>query len=264
MSERVTLTFDGPIAHVQLNRPEKHNGLDARMFDALVGTGKALLGRHDVRAVVLSGAGPSFCAGMDFPSFMGDPSSMTHLLHRTEESPANVAQRVAWIWAELEVPVIAALHGAVYGGGLQIALAADIRYAASDTRMSVMETRYGLIPDMSITQTLTRLVRTDVARELVYTARILDAVEAARLGLVTQLVDDPIATAFETARRIAAASPHAIRGAKRLLNQVPDLDTKAALALETEIQMALLASPNQLEAVQASFMKRPPVFQDPE
>lgn len=263
MEHRVDLSFDGAVAHVRLDRSDKHNGLDLAMFEALVATGVALQGRRDVRAVVLSGAGPSFCAGLDFPAVMSDPGAMQRLLERTAASPANLAQRVAWVWAELAVPVFAALHGAVYGGGLQIALAADVRYAAPGARLSVMEIRYGLIPDMSLTQTLMRLVRPDLVRELVYTARVVEVAEAQAIGLVTHVVDDPVAAALAAARAVAERSPEAIRAAKRLLRDAPDLDTASALAFETELQLPLLGSPNQLEAVGATMMRRPAVFEDP-
>ncbi len=262
MSERVTVEREGPVAVVRLNRPGKHNGLDLAMFEALVEAGREV-SRPDVRAVVLGGNGPSFSAGLDFASFLGDPAAMERLLERPPECVANRAQQAAWVWAEVPVPVVAALHGAVYGGGLQIALAADLRLATPDTRLSVMELRYGLIPDMSITQTLLRLLRDDVARELVYTARVVEAPEAQTLGLVTGLVDDADAAALEVARQIAGRSPDAIRAAKRLLREAPSLDTAGALRLETELQRPLLGSPNQLEAVAASFEKRAPRFVDP-
>lgn len=263
MSERVRVEVEGGVAEVRLCRADKHNGLDLAMFEALVAAGVALAARADVRAVVLSGEGPSFCAGLDFLSVMADPTAMSRLLVREDSSPANLAQRVAWVWAELPVPVIAALHGAVYGGGLQIALAADVRFAAPDARLSVMEIRYGLIPDMSLTQTLMRTVRPDIVRELVYTGRQVAAPEALALGLVTHVVEDPRAGARELAAKIASMSPHAIRAGKRLLRDAPELDRVAALRFETELQLLLLGSPNQLEAVAASFERRPGRFEDP-
>ncbi len=262
MTDRITLTFDGPVAEICLTRPDKRNGLDAAMFAALVDAGLALRDRRDVRAVVLHGEGPAFCAGLDFPSFLAAPDAMQHLLGR-DDSDANRAQRAAWVWQELDVPVYAALHGAVFGGGLQVALGADVRYASPDARLSVMEARYGLVPDMALTQTLLRLVRADVAFDLVTTARVLDAAEAAGLGLITRVVDDPLATARAAAHAAAAMSPHAMRAAKVLLRDAPDLPRREALALEQRLQEALLGSPNQLEAVMAALAKRPAVFTDP-
>lgn len=264
-TERVTCTIDGGIADVRLNRPDKHNGLDPAMFDAIVEVGRALLVDRSVRVVVLSGEGPSFCAGLDFKAFMaGGPAVRDKLLARTDESPANLAQRVAWIWTEIPVPVIAAVHGTCIGGGLQIALAADVRVIAPDATLAVREIVWGLIPDMSISKTLTRVVRLDVAKELTFTGREFDGREALALGLATRLVEDPRTTAFELARDIVRQSPEAIRAAKQLWNRAPQLDDAAALALETELQLPLLGSRNQLEAVQARFMKRAPVFRDPE
>lgn len=262
VSERIPVAVSGGIADVRLNRPDKHNGLDRAMFEGLVAAGLELADRRDVRAVVLSGEGPSFSAGLDFPAFMADPEASSRLLERGDDSPANLAQRAAWVWTEVPVPVIVALHGAVFGGGLQIALACDLRYAAADARLSVMEVRYGLIPDMSITQTLLRLVRPDVARELTWTARRVEAEEAHALGLVTRVVADPRAEARAMAERIAEMSPHAVRAVKALYRRAPDLDAAEALALETELQLPLLGSAHQLEAVSAVLGKRTARFAD--
>ena len=164
MSERVQLSIDNAVATVRMSRPEKRNALDADMFDGLIRTGERIIANNSVRAVVLHGEGKAFCAGLDFASFLGSPDLMQKLLARGEESPANMAQRAAWVWQEVKVPVIAAVHGFAFGGGLQIALGADLRYVAADAQFSVMEIKWGLIPDMSITQTLLRLVPIDVAK----------------------------------------------------------------------------------------------------
>ncbi len=266
MAPRVITTREAGIVEIRLARPDKHNGLDVAMFEALVAAGQALLDDRSVRAVVLHGEGPSFCAGLDFRSFMaGGPEVREQLLARDPAlSPANLAQRVAWIWTELPVPVIAAIHGTCIGGGLQIALAADLRIVHPDATLAVKEIHWGLIPDMSITRTLTRLVRLDVAKELTFTGREFDGREALTLGLATRLAADPLAEARALAHSIAAHSPEAIRAAKTLWNQAPQLDDQAGLALETQLQLPLLGSRNQLEAVQARFMKRPPGFRDPD
>jgi len=261
-SDRVLLTHDGPVAHVELHRPDKRNGLDLAMIEALIAAGEALIADRTVRAVVLSGAGPAFCAGLDFKSFMAaGPTSMSALLPRT--GPANLAQRCAWIWQEVPVPVIAALHGVALGGGLQIALGADLRYAHPETQLSVMEIKWGLIPDMSITRTGPRTVPLDVLKELTFTGRIVTAPEARELGLVTRVVDDPLAAALATAREIAGKNPDAIRAGKRLWNAAPDLATADAFALETELQMGVLGKKNQLEAVRANVTGSAPRFEDP-
>lgn len=268
MTERVHVTIADGVADVRLNRPEKLNALDRPMFEALVATGQRLSADHSVRAVVLSGEGRGFCAGLDFASFMamageGSEPSATLLDRRADESPANFAQHAAWVWTEVPVPVIAALHGVVFGGGLQVALGADIRFAAPDAQLSVMEIRWGLVPDMAITQTLPRLVRADVARELVYTGRRLSGEEAAEAGLVTRVAEDPLAAARELAADIAGRSPDAIRAGKRLLREAWLADAREALLLESELQTALIGSPNQLAAVTAGITKQPGEFTDP-
>ena len=264
MSERVVVeTVDG-VAHVRMNRPDKRNALDRAMFEALVATGESLTHDKSVRAVVLSGEGKAFCAGLDFASFLGGGDSVQSTLDRLDGKIANIFQQAAWAWQEVPVPVIAAVHGVAFGGGCQIALGADIRYATPDTQFSVMEIRWGLIPDMSITATLLRLTRADIAKELTFTGRRIDGNEAASLGLVTHVVDDPVASALELAKLIASKSPHAIRASKTLLRDAPDLNTKEALLLETDLQRPLLGSPNQIEAVQANMTKRAPVFKDPD
>ncbi|HEU4535957.1 MAG TPA: enoyl-CoA hydratase-related protein, partial [Polyangiaceae bacterium] len=168
------------------------------------------------------------------------------------------------VWSEVPVPVIAAVHGVAFGGGLQLALACDVRFVSPDAQLSVMEVRYGLVPDMSATQTLLRLVRPDVARELMYTGRVVGGDEAVAIGLATRASASPLDDALALARTIAGQSPHAIRAAKRLCDEAPGLDVAAAFRLETDLQVALLGSPNQAEAVQAALTKRAASFRDPD
>jgi len=265
MKDRVQLTIEEGVAQVRLNRPDRRNGLDRAMFERLLEVGLELKEARDVRAVVLCGEGKAFCAGLDFMSFMAEgPEGQAALLQRPPGVLANVAQRVAYVWAEVPMPVIAAVHGVAFGGGLQIALAADVRFTTASARFCVMEIVYGLIPDMSITQTLPRLVRQDVARELVFTGREVLGTEAVEIGLATHLSEHPLADATAMARVIAGRSPHAVRAAKRLLVESADMDAAEALRFETELQLPLLGSANQLEAVQAAFSRRAPVFSDPE
>ena len=266
MAERVRIDRQHGIADVRLNRPEKLNALDPAMFDALIAAGESLAGDTSLRAVVLSGEGRAFCAGLDLASFMAmagerDPTSVLRARHG--DGPANVAQRAAWVWTDVPVPVIAAVHGVAYGGGLQIALGADIRLAAPDAQLSVMEIHWGLIPDMSGTQALRHLLRLDVAKELTFTGRIVSGCEAAELGLVTRVADAPHAAALALAREIAGRSPDAIRAAKRLLNQAPLVGVAEGLRLEERSQRGLLGSANQIEAVRANLAKRTPAFCDP-
>jgi enoyl-CoA hydratase/carnithine racemase len=239
---RVSVGNDG-VADVRLLRAEKHNGLDWPMFEGINGAiDQVREAGEEVRVVVLAGDGPSFCAGLDFQSFAsGDTDLAADGFARADGEIANFAQGVAYGWRELPVPVVAALQGACFGGGLQIALGADIRLAAPDTRMSVMEIEYGLIPDMSLSTSLPRLVRDDAARELTYTGRIVEAEEALDLGLVTRIEDHPLEAARELAGAIASKPPRAIRSAKRLLNLPAGGDDAERLALEAELQQGLIA-----------------------
>jgi enoyl-CoA hydratase/carnithine racemase len=255
--ERVVVDIDGPIAEVRLVRGAKHNGLDRPMFDQLIAAIERLAG---VRAVVLHGEGPSFCAGLDFGGFDGDPAS---ILDRPEGRLANVAQQVSYGWIELPVPVIAAVHGNCFGGGLQIALGADIRFVAPDARLSVMEAKWGLIPDMGITAALPRLVGIDHALELTYTARIISGTEAERVGLCTHVADEPLAAARTLAGEIAERSPDAVRMTKRLFREAWHLAPAESLLLETELQVEIMGKPNQVAAVMAGMTKQPAEFGDP-
>ncbi len=269
MSERVTISREAGVAHVRLRRPDKLNALDGPMIDGLLGAGKALLDDRSLRAVVLSGEGRAFCAGLDFGGFAAltqktVPIGMEHMLDRTPDSPANVAQRAAWIWTELPVPVIAAVQGIAFGGGLQLALAADLRIVAPNAQLSIREVKWGLIPDMSGTQTLRRLVRLDVAKELTFTGRVVNGTEAVALGLATRVSETPEKDALTLAHEIALHSPDAVRAAKRLLDRAGLVTVEEALKLEETTQLGLIGQPNQIEAMIAQLEKREPRFVDPE
>jgi len=217
-----------------------------------------------VRAVVVHGAGKSFCSGLDVSS-LGQGGGVNSLLEREPGVLGNHAQRVSLDWGRIPAPVIAAITGNCFGGGLQIALGADIRYSTPDARLSIMEVKWGLVPDMGITQTLPRLVSADVAKELTFTGRIVDGAEAQRLGLVTRVDDDPLTAALDLAHEIASKSPHAVRAAKRLYDESwAGTDPAAALMLESELQVGLMGSPNQMEAVHAGMARREARFADPE
>ncbi len=269
MEQRVSISVSDGIADVRLVRADKMNALDAAMFEALVAATERLACEKGVRVVVLSGEGRAFCAGLDMERFAAmkesggngiaggekrDLSARTHGL-------ANFPQQAVWGWRQLPVPVIAAIHGVAFGGGFQLALGADIRLLAPDARMSIMEIKWGLVPDMAGTPILASLVRDDILRELTYTGRIFSAQEALSYGLATRITDDPRATAFELAREIAGKSPDAIRAAKRMLNNL-SVDPGPALLAESIEQQKLLGSPNQTEAVRANMEKRAPRFVD--
>jgi enoyl-CoA hydratase/carnithine racemase len=252
------------VATVTMVRADKHNALDQAMFDGLMNAAEKLKDDASVRAVVLHGEGKSFCSGLDIASFMSGEGGTNVLLARDADRLANFAQRVTYDWSLVPAPVIAAIHGNCFGGGLQIALGADIRIAAPDAKLSVMEIKWGLVPDMGITQTLPRLVPIDVAKELTFSGRIVSGTQAHALGLVTRTADDPLASALALADEIAQKSPDAIRAAKRLYDQTwVSSDTAASLVLESELQTGLIGKPNQIAAVVAGMSGEKPVFVDP-
>jgi enoyl-CoA hydratase/carnithine racemase len=263
MSEqRVTLERDGRVAVVTLSRPAKHNALDPEMFDAIAAMLEFLEQESGLRSVVLRGDGPSFCSGLDLAA-MAASGGLAALSAPLLDPPPNRFQQVAIGWLNLPVPVVAAIHGNCLGGGFQIALAADIRIAAPDARLSVMETQWGLIPDMGITRTLPRLVGIDIAKELTYTARKLSGQQAAQLGLVTHLAADPFADALALAHEIAERSPDAIRRTKQLFDLGWTGTPAETLALEARLQSELIGTPNQLAAVSAGVTNERAEFADP-
>lgn len=258
VSDRVNVSIDSStgIAHVQLNRADKLNALDMNMFEAIANTAKDLKTNKSIRAVVLSGNGRAFCTGLDVKSMIRTnvSSSMERLLERPNNEISNLAQDVAYQWRTLPVPVIAVLHGMCFGGGLQIALGADFRFATPDCQLSIMESKWGLIPDMSITVTLRELVRIDVAKELTMTGKIVSGEEAAAIGLVTRCVDDPQGEAQTLAEAIVGRSPDAVALTKELYQRTfVNASEEYALELETTLQRKLLKSWNQLAASSRSF-----------
>lgn len=272
--ERVTVNVERGVADVRLNRPEKINALDRPMFNALRGAAEDVATDPSVRAVVISGEGKGFCAGLDLTALTGpfDPSDSApptrdqragSITDRLDGSVANWAQQAAYGWTELAVPVIAAIHGVALGGGAQIALAADIRIMAPDARISILEIRWGLVPDMTGTASLTRLVPLDVAKELTWTGRMVEGEEAVRLGLATRVSSDPRKDALALAADIAGRNPDAIRAGKRLLEQSGRVPLAQQFLDESAEMGRLIGSPNQMEAVAAFFDKREPVFGDP-
>ncbi len=261
--ERVHIEIDGHVGTVTLTRPEKHNALDIPMFEGIIGAAERLMSEPGLRAIVLHGEGPSFCSGLDVMSIMASHNGTAGLTDPLDGDVPNWFQRAAYDWIRMPVPVIAAIHGNCLGGGLQIALAADIRFATPDARLSVMEVTWGLIPDMSITRTLPRLVGIDVAKELTYTGRVMTGAEASELGVVTRAESDPLRAARALADEIASKSPDAVRGAKRLFDDSWTGSAEQTLALEASVQRGLIGSPNQLAAVTAGFTKQPAEFVDP-
>ncbi len=257
---RVSVEYKDHIAHVTLTRGDKMNALDDAMIKAILSAGQEVAAA-DIRAVVLSGEGKSFCAGLDMASFVSmahtDPTEW--LMTRSHED-ANELQEIALIWRRVQVPVICAIQGVAYGGGLQIALGADIRIAHPEAKVSVMEMKWGLIPDMGGMVLLPELVRSDVLRLLTYTARPIGAPQAADWGLVTKLSDDPLTEALALAEDIAGKSPSAIRAAKRLIDVAETRDRAQVLLAESSEQVDLIGKPDQMEVVMAQMQGRKPEF----
>ncbi len=267
MKDRVSIELKDGVADVRLIRADKMNALDPAMFEGIIAAGAELTTMKGLRCVVLSGEGKAFCAGLDMQSFAamkqdGDAVPGVRDLTKRTHGIANRPQQCAWLWRSLPVPVIAAVHGVAFGGGFQIALGADMRYATADARFSVMEIKWGLVPDLAGTQLMRHLAREDVVRELTYTGRIFNGTEAQQFGFVTRLADDPRAAAMETAKEIANKSPDAVRAAKRLLNDAVAVDAAAGLMAESVEQQKLIGSPNQLEAIMSNLQKRSANYKD--
>jgi enoyl-CoA hydratase/carnithine racemase len=301
MSDRVTVHITDGVADVRLNRPDKLNALDGDMFVALADASARLARDTSVRAVVLSGEGRAFSAGLDFSGFMamagggrgtldtrgaadegpGAPSAAGDAersddsddssasgdiaaIGRTDGRITHLAQQAAHGWSEVPVPVIAAIWGHCLGGGLQIALGADIRVVHPEAKLSILEIRWGLSPDMTGTATLPRLVGPDVAKELTWTGRTVTGDEAVHLGLATRASDTPLDDALALAREVAGRSPHAVRGVKRLIDQSGTVPLAQQYADERHTIGSLIGTPNQVEAAAAYFEKRAPSFADPD
>jgi enoyl-CoA hydratase/carnithine racemase len=275
IDDRVTISVVDGIADVKMNRADKRNALDNAMFASLCAAGEYLKTLDGLRVVVLSGDGASFCAGLDFSSFaqMAEAGAKANAADNKADNKADMnagamvdgrithmAQQVCWVWQEVPVPVIAAVHGHALGGGIQIALGADIRIVHPDTQLSVREVHWGLIPDMTGTLMLSRLVRPDIAKNLVFTARVFSGHEAHEMGLVTQLSQDVYADAMTMAREIAGRSPEAVRGAKKLINLLANSGAAEQFAAERATIGQLIGTANQAEAVMSHFEKRPPNF----
>ena len=262
-SERVTIELaDNGVAQVRLNRPDKMNALDPAMFEAIIAAGEELRTMKGLRAVVLAGEGRSFCAGLDVSSFTAAPDGERKPLTERTHGNANTFQEVAMTWRKCPVPVIAAVHGICFGGGMQIASGADIRVVHPASRMAIMEMKWGLVPDMGGYHLWRGLVRDDVLRELVYTNREFTGEEAQGYGLATFVSEDPLGKANDIAATIANRNPEAIRGAKRLSDAMLEKSGDDILMEESVEQAAIMRKPNQVEAVMAGMQKRTANFTD--
>ncbi|WP_415402327.1 crotonase/enoyl-CoA hydratase family protein [Tateyamaria sp. SN3-11] len=261
-SPRVTVTYENHIAHVRLTRADKMNAVDQAMIDAVIAAGNEVAA-SDARVCVISGEGKGFCAGIDVSGLSAmigkDPGDL--LMPRTHgEGTTNQWQEVAMVWTRVPVPVIVAIHGVCFGAGLQLALGGDIRIAAPDAQLAVMEMKWGIVPDMGGMVLLPRLVRSDVLRKLTYTATPVSAEKAEAWGLVTELAEDPLAAAMDLAGELALKSPSALRAAKALVGYAETHAPDDVLLEESRVQAALIGKPHQMEVIAATFQKRPPNF----
>ncbi len=260
--ERVSVEINGPVAVVSMTRAEKLNGLDFDMLDGLVDAAHGLAHDRAVRVVILRGEGPAFSAGLDFGSVGQQPARMFLSFLKFPWQETNRFQEVAWAWRRLPMPVIAVLHGRCYGGGLQIALGADFRISTPDCEISVMEAKWGLIPDMTGSVTLSELVGIDVAKRLAMTGEIIDGDRGLELGLVSEVASDPLDRAHEFAQDLAKRSPDAIAAAKQLLNRNRHKGPRAAFGVERGLQLKLIRGVNHKIARTAGMAREIPSFVD--
>lgn len=266
MPDTLHVEITDHIAFVRLNRPEKMNAINLEMFEEFAVVGRELASNTSLRAVVVHGAGDNFCAGIDLMAFQeagGDLAGDNRMEPRSD-SAANFFQSSGYVWREIPVPVIAAVKGVAFGGGTQIALGADIRYAAPDAKFSIMEVKWGIIPDLAISTTAQFVMPADRVKELAFTGRVISGDEALVQGLVTAVKSDPLAAATELATEIAGRNPAAVRAIKKLIDDSWRTQSAEFLRREAELQQAILGTPNQQEAVMANLQKRPPVFNDVE
>ena len=263
MGSTVSVDIDAHVANVKLNRPDKMNAVSLEMFAELAEVGDRISADKSVRVVVLSGSGDNFCAGIDTSIFAaGGRGIEASMMAPQAPSPANVFQRAAYVWREVPIPVICAIHGVAFGAGMQIALGADIRYASPDAKLSIMEAKWGIIPDMAISTTARNIAPLDRIKELAYTARVIGAPEALRIGLITQVHNEPLKAACSVAEEISLRSPNSVRAMKQLFASGWSAPEAESLGLEARLQSELLGGENQREAVLANIEKRKPNFVD--
>ncbi len=264
-TERVTLTVENHVGIVKFNRADKMNALDDAQIDAIMNVSVAIQSDARIRAVVLAGEGRAFCAGIDVSTLanaIGNDGKFADVVPRLAGKITNRWQEIVWQWRAMQVPVIAAVHGVAYGGGMQIMMGADIRIVEPNTKLSIMEMKWGIIPDMAGSQLFRHTVRDDVLRMLTYTHKVFSGTEALQYGFATQLSDNPLEDAIAMAQEIASKNPTAVVQAKKILNAAPYLSVEDSFMLESEVQEDLIGSPNQLEAVFAGLQRRAGDFEN--
>ena len=260
MSSPVTCRTSGGVAHVRLTRPDKLNALTLDTLDGLVRTARSLATDRRLRGVVLAGEGESFCAGLDFATVLADPPRVARAFVPRPWRGTNLFQEACWAWRRLPVPVVAAVHGHCYGGGLQIALAADLRMTTADAQWSVLEARWGLIPDMSGVHALKQQVGIDVAKRLTMTGEVVHGSRAVELGLASEVHADPVAAAGAFLERVATRSPDSVAATKRLFERTWTSGPRRTFARERLEQARLLASRNTTIAREAAMKRVPAEF----
>ena len=268
MDNRISITVENGVADVRLIRSDKMNALDGQMFEALIEAGDVVSKDKTVRCVVMSGEGRAFCAGLDMGNFgkisegeSGATKEREPLAVRTH-GIANRAQQAVWAWRRCPVPVIAAVHGVAFGGGFQVMLGSDIRIVHPETKLSIMEIKWGLVPDMAGTALMREPARGDVVRELTYTGRVFSGAPAVDYGFAARTADDPYTESMALAKEIASKSPSAIQAAKGIFNAVATMDDAGVLLQESIAQDSVMGRANQIEAVMAGMQKRDGAFED--
>lgn len=268
MSNAIEISVSNHVAHLQLNRPEAHNAIDGPVMNGLLGFARKMMDPGEVRVIVISGKGKSFCAGLDMSSFAEmasgdlnpDREDVTEAMADLSPAGANRAQQIGWLWQEVPVPVICAIQGVALGGGLNLALGADIRLVHPQASLGLVEINWGLLPDMSATQSLRRLTSLDRAKELAMTGRRFSGTQALEYGLATEVTSNPVEDALAMAAAITRRNPDAIRAIKRVLNASALVSVAQGLAEEAAASQTILGTQNQMEAITAHFEDRAPHF----
>jgi len=260
MPSTLTCRVEGGVAQVRLNRPDKPNALTLDTLEDLVATARELTSNRTLRGVVIAGEGDSFCAGLDFATVLKNPPRVARSFVPNPWRGTNLFQEACWAWRRVPVPVVAAVHGHCYGGGLQIALAADLRMTTADAQWSVLEAKWGLVPDMSGIQALSQQVRMDVAKRLTMTGEVVSGERAVDLGLASELHADPVAAATAFVEQVATRSPDAVAATKRLFGRTWSSSDRRTFARERIEQAKLLATKNTTIAREAAMKRTVPVF----
>jgi len=245
MLDPVLIDIKNEIAFVTLNRPNKHNALNMAMFTAIDNATKRLRKDKSIRAVIVNGEGVDFCTGLDVKSVMSSGANAAKLLFKWLPGQSNLAQRVSSAWRKVPVPVIMVLHGRVWGGGLQIALGGDFRIASPNTSFSIMEAKWGLIPDMGGTLAFKEQMPVDQAKLFAMTGQEISSDLALSYQLITETSEDPMSRALELANNFKRQSPDALAGVKRLYNNAWSKSQRFALAKESWYQIKVMFSKNQ-------------------